>query len=158
MLFGVILLLFWMPNSVASEDIVSSFLRDLLSTFQLNSPTIIYSSDEAPDICTSGTGYWVLCLSHDHDGGIATEVTELDENSKFGSSDSQASSSMPNLPLCRRVLHSGRSKQWHEMCVSLQRIWEEVCCVHHVRPHQAMVLDQGRCQWCTHGREPLGIL
>ena len=56
------LLLLWMDCSrVNGEDTISSFIRDMLATFELTSPTIVYGGDEAPDICY--TDQWVLCLS-----------------------------------------------------------------------------------------------
>ena len=42
-------------------ETLSSFLRDMMATFGLASPTIVYNSDEtAPEICY--TDPWVLCL------------------------------------------------------------------------------------------------
>ena len=55
------LLLLWMDCRVNGEDTISSFIRDMMATFQLASPTIVYGKDEAPDICY--TYQWVLCLS-----------------------------------------------------------------------------------------------
>ena len=69
MLIG--LLLFWMDLGVNGEDTISSFIRDMMATFQLNSPTIMYGGDEAPEICY--TDQWVLCLSTQ-----ATQVPQRD--------------------------------------------------------------------------------
>ena len=56
------LLFLWMDCSrVNGEDTISSFIKDMMATFQLTSPTIVYGGDEAPDICY--TDQWVLCLS-----------------------------------------------------------------------------------------------
>ena len=42
-------------------ETLSSFIRDMMATFGLASPTIVYNSDEtAPEICY--TDPWVLCL------------------------------------------------------------------------------------------------
>ena len=53
-------LLLWVA-SVNGDDNIDSFLRDLISTFQLTSPTIVYDTDKPPEICY--TDQWVLCLS-----------------------------------------------------------------------------------------------
>ena len=43
------------------ETNIDVFLRDIIETYKLTSPTIVYNSDEeAPDICY--TNQWVLCL------------------------------------------------------------------------------------------------
>ena len=55
------LLLLWMDCRVNGEDTISSFIRDMMATFQVASPTVVYDGDEAPDICY--TDQWVLCLS-----------------------------------------------------------------------------------------------
>ena len=47
-----------MVNGEATNNI---FLKDIISTFRLTSPTVVYNSDEeAPDICY--TNQRVLCL------------------------------------------------------------------------------------------------
>ena len=56
-----IFLLLWMDTSVNGEEKLDVFLRDIIDTFRLTSPTIVYDSDEeAPEICY--TDPWVLCL------------------------------------------------------------------------------------------------
>ena len=51
----------WMGLRVDGEDTTSLFLQDLITTFGLVSPTIVYNADEeAPEICY--TNQWVLCL------------------------------------------------------------------------------------------------
>ena len=56
-----LLLLLWMDLRVSGEEDISSFIRDIMATFGLASPTIVYNSDEtAPEICY--TDQWVLCL------------------------------------------------------------------------------------------------
>ena len=43
------------------ENNTNMFLLDIITTFRLTSPTIVYNEDEeAPDICYSAQ--WVLCL------------------------------------------------------------------------------------------------
>ena len=61
-LLGLFLLL-WMGVGVDGEDTISFFLQDLITTFGLVSPTIVYDADEeAPEICYANE--WVLCLPH----------------------------------------------------------------------------------------------
>ena len=55
------LLLLLMNCMVNAEDTISSFIRDMMSTFHLSSPTIVYDGDAVPAICY--TDQWVLCLS-----------------------------------------------------------------------------------------------
>ena len=49
-------------NAVArGENNTDMFLQDIITTFRLTSPTIVYNKDEeAPDICYLAE--WVLCL------------------------------------------------------------------------------------------------
>ena len=58
-LLGIFLLL-WMDLRVTGEKLRNSFIQDIISTFQLTSATILYDSDEAPEICYAGLR--VLCL------------------------------------------------------------------------------------------------
>ena len=54
-------LLLWMALTVTGEEeLKNKFIRDLISTFQLTSPTVLYDSDEAPEICYKDQR--VLCL------------------------------------------------------------------------------------------------
>ena len=55
------LLLLLMNCMVNAEDTISSFVRDMMATFHLSSPTIVYNGDEVPEICY--TDQWVLCIS-----------------------------------------------------------------------------------------------
>ena len=56
-----IFLLLWMERRVDGVNINDMFIRDIISTFRLTLPTIVYNSDEeAPDICY--TNQRVLCL------------------------------------------------------------------------------------------------
>ena len=70
-LLGLFLLLWMIIKRANGEETISSFLRDIMTTFKLNSPTILYASDEAPDICF--TDQWVLCLSSQDKGMRAKE-------------------------------------------------------------------------------------
>ena len=59
-LFGLFLL-HWMATRVSGQHAMDSFINDLVTTFQLSSPTIIYENeDEIPEICYDSQ--WVLCL------------------------------------------------------------------------------------------------
>ena len=50
-----------MDFRVDGEERIDNFIRDVISTFKLHSPTIIFDGDEeAPEICYSNQ--WVLCL------------------------------------------------------------------------------------------------
>ena len=60
-LLGIFLLL-WMGLKVNGQEQMDVFINDLIVTFQLNSPTILYDNDdEIPEICYASQ--WVLCLS-----------------------------------------------------------------------------------------------
>ena len=62
------LLLFWMfPTVVNCDDKMNVFVTDIISTFQLLSPTILYHGD-APEICF--TKDWVLCLNLENEQAI----------------------------------------------------------------------------------------
>ena len=58
-LLGLFLLL-WMGLIANGEETMSTFISDILSTFRLGAPTIIYEGDEAPEVCYANQG--VLCL------------------------------------------------------------------------------------------------
>ena len=45
------------------EDTINAFIRDIMATFQLHFPTIIYEGEEALEICFSDQ--WTHCLSMD---------------------------------------------------------------------------------------------
>ena len=63
-----------MFQCVNGKDSLNVFISDVISTFGLISPTIVYTSYEAPEICM--TRKWVLCLSQDKDD----EQNELTEH------------------------------------------------------------------------------
>lgn len=51
-----------MDLRVNGQRTMDFFLNDLVSTFQLTSPTIIYDEeDEIPEICYASQ--WILCLT-----------------------------------------------------------------------------------------------
>ena len=59
-LVGLFLLL-WMTVTISGqEDLLNKFVADIISTFQLASTTILYDSDEPPEICYADQR--VLCL------------------------------------------------------------------------------------------------
>ena len=49
-----------MDLGAKGEDNINVFIEDIITTFSLTSPTIVYNSEEAPDICHKAQ--WVLCL------------------------------------------------------------------------------------------------
>ena len=49
-------------------EIMNAFLRDLISTFKLLSPSIIYQ-EEAPDVCIKIN--WMLCLPNSQGGNLS---------------------------------------------------------------------------------------
>ena len=51
-----------LPYGMKCEDNMNGFISDLILSFSLTSPTIIYDGD-APEICF--TTPWVLCLHQD---------------------------------------------------------------------------------------------
>ena len=63
-LLGLVLML-WMFQCVNGNDSFNALMGDILSTFGLTSPTILYTGDEEPKICM--TRKWVLCLNQDND-------------------------------------------------------------------------------------------
>ena len=57
------------------EDTISTFIRDVMTTFHLNSPSILYGGEEAPVICYSDQG--LRCLSSDdYEEGMASRYEE----------------------------------------------------------------------------------
>ena len=59
---GFLFLFLMLPNMIKCEDNMNGFISDLILSFSLTSPTIIYDGD-APEICF--TTPWVLCLHQD---------------------------------------------------------------------------------------------
>ena len=59
-LVGLFLLL-WMALTVSGEEeLMYKVIQELISTFHLTSPTVLYDGDEAPEICYADQR--VLCL------------------------------------------------------------------------------------------------
>ena len=79
-LLGLFLLLWMDLKKVTGEERISSFVRDVMATFRLTSPTIVYDSDEAPEICY--TDQWVLCMSSESSGDQETDPNEATEDGK----------------------------------------------------------------------------
>ena len=52
-------------QAVNCDELLDAFIGDIISSFGLISPTLVYASDEAPDICR--TYIWVLCLNQGDD-------------------------------------------------------------------------------------------
>ena len=68
---------------------MSLFIEDVLSTFKLKAPTIIYDGYEAPVICY--TKWWVLCLPNEfgNDRGSDEEDSENNKEDSEMNKDSE---------------------------------------------------------------------
>ena len=55
-----LVLILMLPNATKCDENMSRFISDLISSYNLISPTIIYHGG-APEICF--TSHWVLCLN-----------------------------------------------------------------------------------------------
>ena len=74
-------LLLWMGFGVNGEEAMTIFIRDVLSTFRLTSPTIIYDGNEvAPEVCY--LHQWVLCLPSKILPSEASDPKELANDSE----------------------------------------------------------------------------
>ena len=61
LVIGYILVLLWMGSIATAEDTLNDFLKDIIETFSLTSPTIVYNGDvDGPGICYSEQ--WVSCV------------------------------------------------------------------------------------------------
>ena len=80
-LVGLFLLL-WMTVTISGqEDLLNKFVADIISTFQLDTTTILYDSDEPPEICYADLR--VLCLPiHESDQKILQISTVQVETGK----------------------------------------------------------------------------
>ena len=59
--YGFLSCIVFVGFGARGENNANGFLQDIITTFRLTSPTILYNKDEeAPDICHSAE--WVLCL------------------------------------------------------------------------------------------------
>ena len=74
-IFGLVVFLLWMITIVKSDGTIDDFVGDIISTFKLMSPTIIYSYDEAPEICWSKE--WLLCLKAAEHYEVAEHIHRL---------------------------------------------------------------------------------
>ena len=83
-------LLLWMGLRVNGEETLSLFIDDILSTFKLKAPTIIYDGDEPPVICY--TKWWVLCLPSE---GLEFENDPGSDKEEFGK-DSEKDKELAN--------------------------------------------------------------
>ena len=79
-LLGLFLLLGTEFEWVCGKEVISSFIEDVMATFRLKSPTIVYDSDEAPEICY--TDQWVLCMSSESSVDQDTNPKEAKEDGK----------------------------------------------------------------------------
>ena len=70
------LLLWGMDFGVDGEEAISNFIKDVMAAFQLTSPTIVYDSEEPPEICFNSQ--WVLCMPLQYQ-----EEEELANSGKF---------------------------------------------------------------------------
>ena len=55
-----LLLLWGMDFGVNGKDAISNFIKDVMAAFQLTSTTVVYDSEEPPEICFNSQ--WVLCM------------------------------------------------------------------------------------------------
>ena len=60
---GFLFLFLMLPQVMKCDDNMNGFLSDLILSFRLISPTIVYHGD-APEICF--TKNWVLCLNQEN--------------------------------------------------------------------------------------------
>ena len=65
-----------MDFGVDGEEAISNFIKDVMAAFQLTSPTIVYDSEEPPEICFNSQ--WVLCMPLQYQ-----EEEELANSGKF---------------------------------------------------------------------------
>ena len=75
-LFLPLLLLWGMDFGVDGKEAISNFIKDVMAAFQLTSPTIVYDSEEPPEICFNSQ--WVLCMPLQYQ-----EEEELANSGKF---------------------------------------------------------------------------
>ena len=62
----------WMlPIVVLSDDVLNGFIKDIISTFKLQSPTLVYHG-QAPELCF--THHWVLCMNLEFEQGILMDA------------------------------------------------------------------------------------
>ena len=70
-----------MDLGVNGQEAMDIFINDLVGTFKLASPTIMYDGDEgAPEICY--TSQWTLCLSSKLHESEQKELTNANNGKK----------------------------------------------------------------------------
>ena len=130
-LLGLFLLLGTEFEWVCGEEAISSFIEDVMDTFRLKSPTIVYDSDEAPELCYRKT--WVLCLSSRGEERERDPQSLVEDNSKSNEPTNKGRDKVNHnlklegaincIFLFRKLLNCSRvnSKPHHEMYLSIQR-------------------------------------
>ena len=84
-LFGLSFYL-WIGSRVNGQETIDIFLNDLVDTFKLTSPTILYENDdEIPEICYASQ--WVLCLSSKQHESDLKENTDNPESYRESGND-----------------------------------------------------------------------
>ena len=66
---------------------MSLFIEDVLSTFKLKAPTIIYEGDEPPVICY--TKWWVLCLPNEFGNDQGSDEEDSENNKEDSEKDKE---------------------------------------------------------------------
>ena len=79
-LFPPLLLLLGIDFGVNGEEAISNFINDVMVAFQLTSPTIVYDTEEPPEICFKSQ--WVLCMPLQYEEE-ETDSEELANRGKF---------------------------------------------------------------------------
>ena len=65
---------------VNGEETISNLIKDIMTTFRLTSPTIVYNGDEsAPEVCH--TDQWVLCLPAEHPSRYPKDDSKVENKS-----------------------------------------------------------------------------
>ena len=74
-IFRLVIFLLKMVTIVKSDGTIDKFVGEILSTFRLMSPTMIYPEDEAPEICWIKD--WLLCLREAEHYEVAEHIHRL---------------------------------------------------------------------------------
>ena len=91
--YGFLSCIVLMGLRAKGENNANVFLQDIITTFKLTSPTIVYNKEEeAPDICHSAK--WVLCLH----SGMSSWYPEPEDDAKKMIEDSTGDFSHTNNP------------------------------------------------------------
>ena len=77
------------PSAISCEDNLNAFITDVISTFKLVSPTIVYHGNE-PEICFKHN--WVLCLNVESEHAITSPTVTGIQSKNFSSVDCLVSS------------------------------------------------------------------